>query len=675
MPSYKESAVDMSVKVTVTTLTKRKGPGISYSKVGTLKKGTTISLVAKSKDKNGTTWYKIKGSSQWVSGSSNGKSNFKVLESKTVATNKNQATPVNMEVEVTSATLTKRKGPGTSYSKVATLKKGANIKLVAKQTDGNGTTWYKIKGSSQWVAGTDKGNPTFKIIKNTPVDVSTVDPVSDDDVDESSEDVSTDKFYDLSQEDLKKLMNAQISTITPDSINNRLLGLPYQFLDTADIRIDKNNDMGRLFCYNIFSEAPIVSILPGSIKFLPDYKTSEKQIFQNLWEGMENGDANAESALQNLIDDNGEARYFDFELDYGNYIKYVNLLCRVTAILLGIGDKTPPGLDTPYKKFDWGNYKYFNNYKLESGDSPNIFDSITDSISDTILTTVDDSIMGSHQYLSIYVDPSTSFNETPSNEVSKSALEGKFDEMQSKIKEYSFFAYSNALGNELNTIQGWITNIMDGISSIGSEGGFLNSLLGKGKQQIVNGSNLIFPEIWQDSTYDKSYTISTTFISPYGDKESIYLNCLVPMFHLLALALPKQTTANTYTSPFLVKMFSKGWFSCDMGIVESIQLDKGPDQSWSVDGLPTQVKVSLTVKDLYSRLMLSPSNSPSLFFSNQGMIDFLGSTCGIDLSRPSIELKVKIAMSIFFNRVTDVPTNWYRSLVGSINNRVRSLLN
>lgn len=674
MPSYKETAVDMSVKVTVTTLTKRKGPGISYSKVGTLKKGTTISLVAKSKDKNGTTWYKIKGSAQWVSGSSNGKSNFKILESKTVVTNKNQATPVNMEVEVTSETLTKRKGPGTSYSKVATLKKGAKIKLVATQTDGNGTAWYKIKGSSQWVAGTDKGNPTFKIIKNTPVEVSNVDPVTDEPVDEESTEASTDKFYDLSAEDLKKLMSAQVSTVTPDSINNRLLGLPYQFLDTTDIRIDKNNDMGRLFCYNIFAEAPIVSILPGSIKFLPDYKTSEKQIFQNLWEGMENGDENAESALQNLIDDNGEARYFDFELDYGNYIKYVNLLCRITAILLGIGDETPPGIDTPYKKFDWGNYKYFNNYKLESGDSPNIFDKITDSISDTILTAVDDSITGSHQYLSIYVDPSTSFNETPSNEVSKSALEGKFDEMQSKIKEYSFFAYSNALGNELNTIQGWITNIMDGISSIGSEGGFLNSLLGKGKQQIVNGSNLIFPEIWQDSTYDKSYTISTTFISPYGDKESIYLNCLVPMYHLLALALPKQTTANTYTSPFLVKMFSKGWFSCDMGIVESVQLDKGSDQSWSVDGLPTQVKVSLTVKDLYSRLMLSPSNSPSLFFSNQGMIDFMGSICGVDLSRPAIELKVKIAMSIFFNRVTDVPTNWYRSLVGSINNRVRSLL-
>lgn len=603
---------------------------------------------------------------------------------------------MKMDVEVTSKIVVVRKGPGVSFTQATTLKKGTKVTVVEKRSNsGDKQTWYKISGKDQWIPEKDAGGTVkyFKVVKDyeantkkTPQKVKDNQKVNNKNNNKNNtnnntnnnddtEDAGTDKDYDLSNDDLKKLMQGQMSTVTPDSINNRLLGLPYQFLDTADMRIDKDNDMGRLFCYNMFTEAPILTILPGTTKFLPDYKKSEKTIFQNLWKGMEEGDSNAESALKNLIDDNSESRYFDFEADYGNYIKYVNLMCRVTAILLGIGDDTPPGISTPYKKFDWGNYKYFNNYKVSSGDSPNIFDKITNEISDTLLSAVDDSISGTHQYLSIYVDPSSSFNESTSNEVAKSALEGKFDEMQSKIKEYAFFANSNALGNQLSTIQGWITNFMDGIASLGSEDGFLNALLGKGKQQIVNGSNLIFPEIWQDSSYEKSYTINTTFISPYGDKESIYLNCLVPMLHLLALTLPKQTTANTYTAPFLVKMFSKGWFSCDMGIVESIQIDKGPDQSWSVDGLPTQVKVTLTVKDLYSQLMLSPSNSPSLFFSNQGMIDFLGATCGVDLSRPSIELKIKIAMAIFFNRITDIPSNWYRSLTGSINNRIRSLLN
>ena len=106
----------------------------------------------------------------------------------------------------------------------------------------------------------------------------------------------------------------------------------------------------------------------------------------------------------------------------------------------------------------------------------------------------------------------------------------------------------------------------------------------------------------------------------------------------------------------------------------NIQIEKGSDQSWSVDGLPNIMKVTLNVKDLYSQLMLSPSNKASLFFSNQGMIDFLGATCGMDLSRPTIEIKIKIAMAVFFNRITDIPTNWYRAMTSSINNRIRTLL-
>lgn len=460
--------------------------------------------------------------------------------------------------------------------------------------------------------------------------------------------------------------NMKSSADSVANINTRLLGIPYQFLPTADARLNSNQDMGRLFCENIFAEAPIVTILPGAADFLPDYREHEKEIFQNLFQGITEGDDNAESALKDLIDEENEARYFGFKSDYSNYIKYVNLLCRVTAQMLGIGDSCPPGLTTPYKSFDWGNYKYFNNYTIGNGDSNNIFDNIGNEV-ESIIT-------GSHQYLSLYVDPSTSFSESTSNETAKSALEGKFDEMESKIKEYSFFADSMALGGAADTIKGYITSLMDGIASLGPENTFLNSLLGKGKQQIVYGSNLIFPEIWQDSEYNKSYTINTTFVSPYGDKESIYINCLVPMMHLLALALPKQTTANTYTSPFLVKMFAKGWFSCEMGMVDNIQIDKGPEESWSVDGLATTMKVTLSVKDLYSQLMISPSNKPFLFFSNNGLIEFLGATCGVDMSIPSIELKVKIAMAVFLNSVTDLPTNWYRDIKEGVINDINSLL-
>ena len=532
-----------------------------------------------------------------------------------------------------------------------TVQEGDTIKKIAEQF---GMTEDELKSLNN-IQTDDQLTPGMKITIKTEIS-------------------TTDRYYtnefgqEFTQDDLDRIINGMnTSNATIDNINTRLLGVPYQFLPSADLRINAEENIGRLFCQNMMAEAPIVTIQAGTADFLPDYSKHEKEIFGNLFQGSNDGDEEADSALKDLInEDNEESRYFGFKSDYSNYIKYVNLLCRVTAIMLGIGDRCPPGLSTPYKSFDWGNYKYFNNYTLVSGDSSNIFDNVGETIESTI--------NGNYQFLSLYVDPSTSFSESTSNETAKSALEGKFDEMESKVKEYSFFAESLALGNQLNALQNIATSLMDGVASLSPDNTFLNSLLGKGKQQIIYGSNLIFPEIWQDSQYNKSYTISTEFVSPYGDKESIYINCLVPMMHLLALALPKQTTANTYTSPFLIKMFSKGWFSCEMGIVDSIQIEKGPDQAWSVDGLATTMKVTMSVKDLYSQLMISPSNSPFLFFSNLGLIEFLGATCGVDLSIPTIELKIKLAMALLQNAVTDLPTNWFRDIRDSVNNKLNNLL-
>ena len=242
--------------------------------------------------------------------------------------------------------------------------------------------------------------------------------------------------------------------------------------------------------------------------------------------------------------------------------------------------------------------------------------------------------------------------------------------MEDIVKEISFFGNAMALKN-IEKFQSSLANSMSTIG--GNDEGFFKSLFGR-SSQIVNGSNLIFPEIWGDSAYNKSYSVTIDLKSPYGDKESIFLNVFVPMLHALALALPRQTSANTYAAPFLVKMFAKGWFSCEMGIIDSIQIEKGPEQSWSIDGLPTAMRVQLSVKDLYSNLMMAPSNKPFLFFANQGMMEFLGATCGVDLSRPNMELKLQIGMAIFLKKYTDIVPNTKRVFLENIANKIQKML-
>jgi hypothetical protein len=143
------------------------------------------------------------------------------------------------------------------------------------------------------------------------------------------------------------------------------------------------------------------------------------------------------------------------------------------------------------------------------------------------------------------------------------------------------------------------------------------------------------------------------------------------MFHALCLALPKQTSANSFTAPFLIRGYSQGWFAIDMGIVESIDIDKGPEQSWSAEGLPTEVDVTLTIKDFYSQLMMTKSNEIRMFWTNQGLIDFLGVTCGLDLSKPNILVKLDVLGMLLMGKVADIIPNTYLKLTEGFKNKIR----
>ena len=72
--------------------------------------------------------------------------------------------------------------------------------------------------------------------------------------------------------------------------------------------------------------------------------------------------------------------------------------------------------------------------------------------------------------------------------------------------------------------------------------------------------------------------------------------------------------------------------------------------------------------------MMSPSNKPSLFFSNQGLMDYLGCVCGVDLSTPNIVLKLRTVQALL-SSINDIPNNAYLKLTESLRNNLRSFLN
>ena len=88
--------------------------------------------------------------------------------------------------------------------------------------------------------------------------------------------------------------------------NTRILGMPHQFLETADFRIDSSNHFGYCFAKEIFMEKPMVTLIPGKPNYLPDYSEADKTVFGNLIsdESTFNGNDKAKGLLEKLIEGN-----------------------------------------------------------------------------------------------------------------------------------------------------------------------------------------------------------------------------------------------------------------------------------------------------------------------------------------------------------------------------------
>lgn len=462
----------------------------------------------------------------------------------------------------------------------------------------------------------------------------------------------------------KKVLNMYMSVenvVDQYDVSNRLFNQPHHFLDSADPILNSKVALGRKYMEAIASNSKIVYLLPGTTQFLPGYSDATKTALTDLFTGKTAGNENDNWALNELIGNSTTpTKYFSFMSDYSNYMQYVNLLCRAAAIFLGIGDNVGPDDKTKLKHYNWHNYKYKNFVKQKSNSS--LFEKTTTMT----YAMAQEALFGDFQYVTFYADVDTSATEEFSNSTQSSKLSGLLETGTDWMKELQFI---QGLGDGDTGISGLLDDAKTSFSEIadklaGSKTGVIGKILDSASD-VLAGASIIFPEIWSDSEYSKSYSLTFNLVSPYGDIESIYLNVYVPMFHLLALTLPKQMekSANSFTAPFLVRAFSKGWFSTQMAIIDRMSIEKN---SWTVDGLPSSMKISISIKDLYNDLMMTPSTKPMEFFSNSGMMDFLAVHCGVDITKPQFILYIDTISSLLLGKVIDIPTNIFNAFIQNV---------
>ena len=236
--------------------------------------------------------------------------------------------------------------------------------------------------------------------------------------------------------------------------------------------------------------------------------------------------------------------------------------------------------------------------------------------------------------VSFMVEP-TSFSENFGNQTKQSMIQQTVSGLDGLGSEIAFITNSNTdlgpLGTAAKMLGGSMTGMAENLSSLLTPvtGGFATHLF-NGALGSIKGQRMIYPEIYESSTVDLGYDFTITLSTPYGDVYNYYINVLVPLMHLMCLVCPRLVSANSTTSPYLVQAYMPGMMTVQLGIVESLSIEKNPAlHHVSVQGFPLTLKCQMKIKELYNSMAISPANDPASFLFNETLNDYLTNLAGL----------------------------------------------
>ena len=298
-----------------------------------------------------------------------------------------------------------------------------------------------------------------------------------------------------------------------------------------------------------------------------------------------------------------------------------------------------------------------------TGNGVDFFD--TDVNMDPDLMDSCETAMQRKNYIQFYVDPdSAAMSYSVSNNTQQSVFKQGLDSASGAVRDIAFLADSGGIDAE--NLQGLGDKLLSelgnglggAVGNINSAAGSLVSRLMSSGKAVVRGENIMMPDIWSGCDMSQSHTVTCHYKAPYGNKLCFYTECLVPMMFWFALAYPRATTANSYGSPFLVKAYMQGSWTVNLGCVTQLEIKMDvTDGNVNSDGLYTEIDVTATITDLYSDMAMTPANNPMLFLNNSSLVNFLGTTCGLNLINSQLKEKVSMVWNNTVANIKDTPSN------------------
>ena len=347
----------------------------------------------------------------------------------------------------------------------------------------------------------------------------------------------------------------------------------------------------------------------------------------------------------------GGGNFYEAAGDWATHINKVNAILRTAAVFLGISDLTVPGTTTKYKHFSWdrawGENVVSDTGVAKPGDSSRGFLEKwalgAGSLLSSVATGFADGVIADGTFVHFYADgDNTSYSDDHQNTTRSSMIESALSSVDEIVKEFNFLAgeYQNSTAAE---------DINKAIDGLGDN--WFGNIIKTGRGYF-EGARLAFPQILDSSSFQRSISVNLKCVAPNATPEAIFLYTMVPLAHIIAMALPGQYSANMYTFPPLVKINCTGWFNCDLAVISDLRITRGGNDSrqWTTDRLAQEIDISFSVTPLYTQLMVPSSRKPFSTLFNRGFMEYIGSITGIDMKSNHLTLKWDLMKMMIQNK-------------------------
>ena len=248
------------------------------------------------------------------------------------------------------------------------------------------------------------------------------------------------------------------------------------------------------------------------------------------------------------------------------------------------------------------------------------------------------SMLGASEFLGFRITNSTDTSESFSNSTQESAFARAYNEKVSSamhVQNDIGGGGQGAVSADQNFLQkgvGMVKNLIGGV--LGALKSFDCLGIADLGQALMQGSWIDIPEQYSGSDFNKSHSLSIQLRSPYGDLVSIYQSIIVPLACLLAGTLPRGSGENSYTQPFLCRVYCKGMFAIPMGIIDSLSIKRGDSEfGWNYNQIPLCIDVSLSIKDMSPIMYLALNDSVygGIFATDSTFNQYLNTLSGMGL--------------------------------------------